>query len=297
MKSEPGELKMAFKRILIIKIGPQPGPGNTYPQGVLISDLNVAFEVVRTIEFSNNECTLTIYNAKTDTINNILKKGNNVRIEAGYEDEGTGVIFIGNITSSNSVISGNETITNIKAESVQKSNENISYNTVSLSYEPGTALSQVVKEVAAILNFVPFGADITTDQLANGFSFAGPVKAAIYQIRKILKNYGFGLFVDEDLLIVHKIGKQDSRFKFAYLAPDTGLINAFRKDDEFRSGDKYQYKNRIEYKCLLNPNIVPNGLVTIDGKAVKGTFVNEKVTFKGDNFGGEFTVTGEAVAE
>jgi len=288
---------MAFKRIINIKVGPLPGAGDEVANGVLISDLNVAFNIVRSINASNNSCETTIYNAKLDTIQNMLKKGNNIRIEAGYDDEGTGVIFVGNITASNTVTNGKDRITNIKAGSIQKSNESLAYVVVSMSYASNTVLSKPIKELAATLGLAPFGAEIATGVLPNGFNFSGAAKAALYQLRKMLKTFGLGMFIDNDLLIVHRIGKQDSKFKFAYLTTDTGLINAFEKEDEFRKGDVYEYKRRVEYKCLLNPNIVPNGLVTIDGVAVKGTFVNEKVTFKGDNLGGEFVTIGEAVAE
>ena len=288
---------MAFKRLITVKVGPQPGPGETFPQGVLISDLNLAFEITRSIEQSSNECALTIYNAKRNTISNMLKEGNNIRVEAGYEDEGTGVIFVGNIISSNTSLTGINRVTNIKAGGIQRSTATLSYVTISMSYSANTVLAKPIKELAAALNLAPFGAEIATNVLPNGFVFCGAAKGAFYQLRKVLKNYGLGMFIDNDVLIIHRIGKQDSRFKFAYLDKDSGLLGASEKSEEFRKGDTLEYKRRIEYSCILNPSLVPNGLVTISGESVKGVFVNEKIKHKGDNFGGEFSTTGEAVAE
>ena len=287
---------MAFGRIINLKIGPQPTSGETSTTGLLISDLNIAFEITRSITISDNECKISIYNAKEDTINNILKQGNNIRLEAGYEDEGTGVVYTGNILEADTTFNGRDRITNVTGGGIQKSQDALGYLTVSLSYSKDTVLSLPIQDIASVLNLTPFGVDAASNVTApNGFSYTGTAKGALYQLKKLLKSAGLGLYVDNDLLIVYRIGVQDTRFKFAYLTPISGLINAYYKDEEYRVGDEVEYKRRVEYKCVLNPNLAPNGLVTIKGKAVDGTFINEKVSFKGDNFGGEFTSKGLAL--
>jgi hypothetical protein len=287
---------MAFDRVINLKIGPQPTSGETSTTGLLISDLNISFEITRSITISDNECKISIFNAKEDTINNILKKGNNIRLEAGYEDEGTGVVYTGNILEADTTFNGIDKITNITGGGIQKSQNALGYLTVSLSYSKDTVLSLPIKDLASILNLTPFGIDAASNVTApNGFSYTGTAKGALYQLKKLLKSSELGLYIDNDLLIVYRLGVQDTRFKFAYLTPRSGLINAYYKDEEYRIGDKVEYKRRVEYTCLLNPNLAPNGLVTIKGKAVDGTFINEKINFKGDNFGGEFTSKGLAL--
>lgn len=287
---------MAFNRIITVKVGPAPTEGKTYADGVLISELDLSFEIVRSVTLSDNKCDLSIYNATEDTINKMLKAGNNIRIEAGYEDEGSGVLYVGNILESFVTYDGLNRVVNLKAGGIQKSQEALEYLTTSLSYSANSNLALPLKDVSSALGLSPFGveqgASIT---MPNGFSYTGSVKGALYQLNKILKSNGYGLFIDNDIMVVYKLNFKDTKFKFAYLTHESGLINAFYKTHEYKKGDDKEYLPRVEYKCLLNPNLVPNGLVTIKGKAVDGTFINEKVTFKGDNFGGEFTTSGVAI--
>lgn len=60
-------------------------------------------------------------------------------------------------------------------------------------------------------------------------------------------------------------------------------------------------RNMVSFRCVMNPSITPNTLVSIDnreipGLLVKGTYRVEKCRYRGDNIGGDFFIDGEAFA-
>ena len=99
---------MAWGRITTLTVGFQGS-------GFIVSDLDMDFEVNRSITLSENTAEFTIYNAKESTRKEVLKQGANVIFEAGYEDETVSTLFAGNITYSSSMKKGMDWVTEIKA--------------------------------------------------------------------------------------------------------------------------------------------------------------------------------------
>ena len=102
---------MAYNRVVNLKAG-------TVDQALMVSGLDVSFKVERSRAFASNSAQIEIFNPSETTINDILKEGNSVVLEAGYEDEGVGVIFIGQITTSVPSNNGVDTIVKIEAQSL-----------------------------------------------------------------------------------------------------------------------------------------------------------------------------------
>jgi len=286
---------MAFSQIVELKVGTSPTTGGA-GVGLLISDLNIEFEVQRSIQFSDNSCTITIYNAKETTRNNVLVEGNNVVLSAGYEDESIGTIYIGNIVSSVSVQTGVDWQTTITCGGLQGADRRFDYVTVSLSYAPGTRVIDVLNQIALSLGLRVFGRDNAQGiTLPNGYVFAGTAKEALRYCKRILNNTSIDLYIDNATLFIYRQGQQDSRFRSVYLDYNSGLFQAFIENEEYRVGNRTENRPRVKYSCLLNHNLEPSGLVTIRSNNVNGTYVNEKVVFKGGNFGKVFICEGEAI--
>ena len=63
-----------------------------------LSDLDIDFEVSRSIEWYDNEATITIYNPKPETLNSVMNEGNSVILQAGYRDQdNVKNVFVGQI--------------------------------------------------------------------------------------------------------------------------------------------------------------------------------------------------------
>lgn len=90
-----------------------------------------------------------------------------------------------------------------------------------------------------------------------------------------------------------------------------GKIGKGKKSKKYTYDKSIEYKpiaeaanrrNKVKFKSLINPGLVPNTRVNIDNSQeelpmpiVKGSFLIRSVTFKGNNYGGACAAEGEAV--
>lgn len=88
---------MAFGRIVRLFIGKFAVGNITSEDCKDLSQFDIDFEVIRSIEWYDNEATITVYNPSPDTINFVMSEGNSVLLQAGHQDETVGNIFVGQI--------------------------------------------------------------------------------------------------------------------------------------------------------------------------------------------------------
>lgn len=278
---------MAFKRIIELSVGSDG-------TGLLISDLHMEFNIERSNTISENIAEFIIYNARERTRKNILRKGNNIIFKYGYEDESIGTLFIGNITDSKSMQSGSDWVTTITSAAIQSQNTAITNKYVTLSYAEDTLLSKPLEDIANILGLFVYGLDNAAINLENGFTFVGSTRGALKYCEKVLKAHDVALFVDNNTIVIFKIGGRTSRFSPVYLDYNSGLINV---DDITEHDNQSKEKpKRISFRSLIIPKLHPNGLIVIPKKnKLEGTYLIEKVNFSGDNFGGSNECNGEAI--
>jgi len=298
---------MAFEQIVNVVVAPETGAG------ISLDNLDVEFDVERSITFSQNKATVVVYNAAPDTVNDFLQKDNYISVEAGYADEVVGTIFQGQISFSSTVNNGVDRITTLEAVTVAGQGKPFDYNVVSLSYEAGAPLIKPFEEIASALGLVLLGApNIGNLVFFNGFSFAGTVRQALRVLSKELQFSELDVYIDQATLAIYKIDEADSQFQAVVLkfkdelGPSTGLISVARTNEQFKkrtskgqkskpTGQDNETKRRIVFESILNPRIQPNGLVQIikGDEEVDGVYIVEKVRFSGTNFGGKFNVRGE----
>ena len=281
---------MAWIRQIIMTVG-------TGGIGTLISDLNISFEIERSIDESPNSGIFTIYNAKLETRQKILATGNNIVFSAGYEDEkNLSTIFFGTISKSTSRKEGIDWVTTIQAVDIANNKLGLNYNTVNLSFSAKTPLLSVVRDLSALLS-IPVtglrGLENITATLNNGFAYSGNITNLISSINSILSSYQTALYFDSSEMIVYRPGLPDSSFGIVRITPNSGLVGAVADISDENEQDG---KKRIGFQCLLNPKIKPNAVLSIASLSTSGSFIVEKVRFYGDNFGGDFLCEVEAVA-
>ena len=281
---------MAFKRIVEMEVG-------TSSRSVLISDLNITFDITRTRKFSNNIAKFKIYNPADDTVSKMLKKGNSVIFSAGYDDEGTGLIYSGQITESIPSKNPPDPFIEITCGSIQNADTDLSSVTVTLGYKPNTNLSRPINEIGNALGLSVVGLEnISSIKMRNGFNVAGTAKEALRLIQGTLERNGMGLFIDNSNLIVFKKGEGYKRAAVK-LSSRTGLLESPKLSDNLENDENVEedITQRALFKSILNYKIVPNGDVDIESSTVNGKYLVDKCQFKGDNFGGDFLVEGEGI--
>lgn len=266
--------------------------------GLLISDLDVEFNIVRSITFEENIAEFVVYNAREDTRKDVLKEGFNLIFKAGYKDEIKGnefpAIFIGNITKSTSVREGSDWVSRIEAASIRSSQQPLENTYLSLSYAPNTRLDTPLNEIANALGLAPFGFENAQINLQNGFVFSGSARGALNYCKGILEAGGRSIYIDNTEIVVYNTAQRSSRFTAVFLDYDSGLLSV-EEDTDF-DNQSPEAPKRIIFESLIIPKLKPNGLVTIQSDNVNGSFIMDKVEFIGDNFGGDFMCRGEAVA-
>jgi len=284
---------MAWDRVIELSVGEQG-------TGLLMSDLNIDFSIEKTMSPSENTGKFIIYNAKNSTVQDILKKGNNVIFKAGYKDESISTIFTGSIIQSIHSKQGVDTKCEIIA--VGKSSKiELKRSNISISYGPNTLLSKPVRNIAALLGVVIHGEQNAQIRLPNGWVYAGSVNGAMRYINEILNTNDCSMYVDNDEIVIYKNG-QPSRFNIVYLTYTGGLIfvkditEAEIKDEKGgkKRKPKKKVKKRVGFETIMISQLQPNAPVVFDTPNLKGNFIIEKLKFEGNNYGGNYGVKGEA---
>lgn len=275
---------MALNRIVNLSIGVDG-------TGLLLSQLDIDFNIEKNTNVSANFAEFTIYNAKESTRKNVLKKGNNLIFELGYDDEAVAVVFIGNIIESFSEKIGPDWVTKIKAYTIRSKTDALQVATVSLSYTANTPVSSPLNAIAQSYGLIVSGlSNISSLKLPNGWTYAGTFNGAIRYIKGILENKNFGLYIDNNEILIYKIGEA-ARYKVIILSYDGGLISVrdISKTEE--------QKKRIEFKSIIIPQVRINGAIVVTGTPLNdGTYIVDKLKISGNNYGGDFNIVGEAVA-
>lgn len=258
-----------------------------------IDNLDIDFNIERSITLANNTAEFVIYNAKLETRNKILKAGNNIIFKAGYEDEGNvATIFFGTIDKSVPIKSDTVWVTTVTASDIGGNKTPLEHRTVSLSYIAGSPLSQVISDLSSFLGIPVFGIANVTNTLNNGFAFVGTVGGLVKKIENILKQDDNALYFDSNELVIYKIGVQSSKFGVVRITPNSGLIGNVENVVENNNDNK----KRIRFTSLMNPKYKPNVLCQVIANDVNGLFICEKVQYIGNNYGGDFFTIVEAVA-
>lgn len=293
--------------------------------------LDVEADITRSNRMAKNTATLKVYNANAQLRLAMERPDQVVRIDAGYEDSGVGTVFYGQIDHAESVLEGADWITTISASHFRAKNLGFETLFTSLSYAPGTNLRRVLSDLGELLGVAVIGlpnADITMDA---GWTYVGPMKGALADVRNFLRYYGRDLFYDIAELVVYAVGTEVSTFEAVYLDKTSGLlkaqtlINAVResrmetrsetaiakrraKMDKAKSADgrtrlsqsiakekEEEAENRrirARFNSIMNHRLRPNCAVVIDHTAVKGKFILDDLNIKIDNFGQNFNCEG-----
>lgn len=283
---------MAFKRIVEMKVGDSTS-------SFLISDLDITFDITRTRKFANNVAKFKIFGVIDDTINRVLQKGKTVSFSAGYEDEGIGLIYVGQIIQAVPSKNPPEKYVDIECGSMQDPSKELFSVVFSLAYKKDTYISRPINEIGNALGLAISGLEnVSNIKLVNGFNLTGTAKEALRYIQGILERNGLIIFVDNSILVVAKkgVGNKASAVK---LTSNTGLLEAPTLTDNTEGDEKVQekLKKRVLFKSILNYRIIPNGYVNIENNSVKGVFIVDKCNYKGNNFGGDFFVSGEGIGK
>lgn len=271
---------MAFNRQIELLVGQNNG------LNLVISDLNVSFDITRNYKPEDNTASFTIYNAKKETRDKIVKENNNIILKAGYEDEGIGNIFSGLVFEGSSKKQGTEWVTEILASDYGANVTNIFKQNVNFSYKEGIPITMPINDIISILGITVSGLENASQIFMNNAKvFSGMLKNVIQNITNILKVNNVGLYFDNNEMVIYNLGQQSSKFGIVNISQSNGLLGSVEEITDNSSETK---KKRYSFVSMLNSKIRPNSLINLVSQNVNGLFIVEQANFKGDNFAGEF---------
>lgn len=323
---------MAWNRVVQVLLGVDL----TDPTQVIdVSGLDISGKVTRANRMVENKAELTIYNASESTRNRISTEGQSCIIKLGYEDEGVGTVFIGQVDHASSNHVGPDWITKVVAVAGWAVDGEFNGKPFAVSIPPGGKLTTVLESLALVLGIGIMGAQNADVVLPNGYTFAGSARDALTYCDKILRSHGRGLHVDLAALIVYKVGGAVGEFDVISLTPDTGLLHAEPVEDnskearqlaksEAKLAQARKHQNdakttkqrtaatqtlqkeaqrqqeikrtQVKLRALINPIARPNGLAIVESQQVQGSYVIDSVEFVFDNMAKDFEMNLEASA-
>lgn len=195
-----------------------------------------------------------------------------VSIEAGYE-EGTALIFRGDLRDIVNTRAGTEWITTITSDSGRRARK----KRILKSFAPGASVSDVLKSAAngmgvrlgntAAATVAAKIKGTQSDKFFNGYALAGAID---YELDRLARSVGLEWSIqDEELQFLDK-GKP-LQGTGAKLTDKTGLVGSPEKGT----------KGYTEARALMIPELVPGRRCEIDSEHVKGTFRIETAKYHG----------------
>jgi hypothetical protein len=295
-----------------------------------LSELDIEFEVTRSVEWYDNGAEITIYNPQPSTINTIMNDGNAVILKAGYENNGGAkTIFSGQIAYATPEREGKDVVLRLNCVQARGNYYQLARLNMSVSFSKGKKIRECLQEMcdyAGIVLRAGVGA-VLDEGLDYPYRRTGTFTDVVrdfydYEMYQLGKTV---LYLDNNELIV--MGKDKSlELEQVELTHETGLLSCTAERDEslnkvnFADDPEYFFLSKkegdvkpkdrpskeidrikkVRGRCLMNANIVPNCFVVIDSSddgdkysealAVKGRYIVTECNYKGGNTGNDFTI-------
>lgn len=206
-----------------------------------VTDLRCVFMIEKTALQSANYATVIIYNLDARTEEAIIREGQTVIIEAGYEGN-YGVIFQGSIFQPTW---DRENVTDTKLTVYCMDGNNLIHqNFVSFNAEAGYKYNDIILQMAKNARTeIPVG--VITEDLNQSSSPRGKVVFGDWKdtAREIASANSAQFFIDDGKLNYLKV-TDVPKGEALVITPKTGLIGTARQTDE-----------GFNFKCLLDPSI------------------------------------------
>ena len=296
--------------------------------GLRVSDLHTDFDVTRSQVYSANVAEFRVYNASEATRKLMAEPGKRVRFYAGYRDMGAPVgIFWGSILKAPSSKVGPDWVTTITAVSSlteatgtldiansrknkltpdQKQelvNQAVNRIPLVLNYGPDARAQEIIRTIGNQTGLAVNGLEDMPDILfPNGWTYVGGVRGALQKLSQMLRASGFSLVAGNTSILVTPLAGTSLTVTAAYLSYATGLIEVKTTTDLNippkldGNGNRVVMPETYEFKALLSPKITPNSLVEFDTPHVKTSMLVSECKFSGNNYGGDFHVSGKGAA-
>ncbi|GAB6170543.1 hypothetical protein JCM15765_03980 [Paradesulfitobacterium aromaticivorans] len=268
-------------------------------KAVDVSQLRCTFNCVKIIQMQPQFSEIVIYNLSAQTENAIIKEGDRVVVEAGYEGKQYGLIFDGNVVQ---VIRNKEggttyTLTLVAADSDVFLNYSLSAFSMIRGQNSRAVVDNLTNKATISTQLGNISATLSDSALTRGKVFFGLTRD---YLRQIAQSENATYYMEDGK--VNIIRAEDiPEGEIIELSPESGLIGVPEQSDF-----------GVKIKCLLNPRIKINSLVHVDNSLIRnqqfdqgqpisldhdGIYRAIKVTHIGDSRGNDWYTEIETVTQ
>lgn len=321
---------MAFGRVVQLLVGKFEKGNETGGEAVLdLSDLDIEFDVNRSVEWFDNGAEITIYNPSPSTINTIMNEGNSVILKAGYEnDGGAKTIFAGQIAYASPRREGRDVVLELNCVQARGNFYQLARLNLSVQFPKGKKVRECLQELCDYAGIVLRAGRISTldegleDPYRRSGTFADVVQDFYWYFGE---QFGkFVIYLDnnemivmakdatldlEEVTLTYKTGliecrmERDESLNKVNFADDPAYFFLSKKEGDMepkeRPSKEIDRIKKIRGRCLMNATIVPNCFVNIDSStgddmdsmiAVQGRYIVTDCNYRGGNTGHDFSV-------
>lgn len=220
-------------------------------RGLLIENLRVSFEVVKTVDPAPNTAIIKIWNLNPDNESRIKKEFDEVLLNAGYEDD-MRLVFRGNIKHVFRYRDGSDFITEIEAADGDK---DFGTAVMNVTLAAGTTNRQLVDRAVGSFSGTTEGfVSVPAKPRLRGKVVSGNTRAVL---NELARDSGANWSIqDGQLTIVPAAGMLPN--EAVVIRSDTGMLGSPEINDK-----------GVTVKCLLNPRIAINGALKLDNDGIR----------------------------
>jgi len=327
---------MAFGRIIHLYIGKFAVGNLTSENSRDLSNYDIEFEVTRSIEWYDNEATITIYNPSPETINFIMSDGNSVLLQAGYADETVGNIFVGQIGMAVPRRNGKDVELTITCVSARGSFYQLARLNCAIDFQEDATVKSCLQQLCdyAGIALRAGSQKELSEKIDVEFAVSGTFRQAVCKFRDdiLIPKFGLHLYFDNNEMIVVNNDEKSIEMEEVVLNFKSGLLHAeeirdesvnkvnfgedpvyymFSQDEndepsqENKPSKEIDRTRKVRFAALISPKFAPNIFVKLDSShgdsydsvsslSIQGNFIITECSFRGSNFGSDFTAECEA---
>lgn len=254
-------------RIYELRVG-----DTTSGQGLLITNnLQVSFDVSKASSNKDrtNSATIEIVNLSEESLKLIDVDYPAATLSVGYRAVGLKQIISGQVTDVTTRKSGTERITQLTIGSAYTK---LNHELISKTIPPGSArdaFEELAKQIG--VSRTVFNSVNLNSPIIHGYPLSGTKREMLDELSE---KYSVDWQIDDDTLYIHDSDRANTeKFELAYVVSKyTGLIeNAYRVSGDVRRSKKDKVKkDGIQFKMLLNPDIVAGSIIKLEDTLISG---------------------------
>ena len=202
---------------------------------------------------------------------------------AGYRDIGIKRIFAGQVTGVSTRKSGADRVTQILMGGAYTE---LNHQVLSSLVAPGRTVKDVADDIRKAIPGVSrsvFNGTNLSNPIIYGYPLQGTPKD---MLNELSEKYALDWQIDDGVLYIHDNTRGNSeKFEDAYvISSSTGLKeNAYRVTGDARRSKRDKAKKQgVQFKILLNPDIVPGDIIKLEDVLFNGYFKVTDMRFSGD---------------